>query len=468
MKSNQKKALIAIAIAGGALLALKNADAISQALGTGSLGGEDDMSQDNPFNFFDPNSTPSPEDGSPYNPNEFDPYTPHPSDPYTPTYPSQPSPTIIEGSDGTTYTEAGYQPAWWDNPLMWGAGMAAGYAAFEGGRNLLKTKDAVKSPKTKELSKAQTKGKVEPEIKETVKTPRDVLESARLKTDVTSSTSRTNIAKTGKMKVSEPIAAKPRPEIITKTKTPSIKGGAKGSKAIGIAGTALAIGQIGAETTQLWHETKPTNVKEGAGVVAAGTVNWLSDAFAFVSGLVYRPSTKNKRYEEQNTGWFATFKDLSDLGAYHRSQEVDVGRRILDVTGLSGFVKQQNNVQSVAQATPLMTQSGVISNVVQELSNSSQKTSSSNKKASYTYNPSSKTIIDNKSGLSYQTTGQVSNIGGKYVVLGVRTISSSSSSKVTDNKGKVMTQTQIATAGQKGSNYVKITRRSGVVEYVKK
>lgn len=524
MKKNQKKALLAVGIAGAAILALRNAEAIGDAFGMGSLGGEDDMEQDKPFNFYDPNYNPDGDDAASYDPYAIlDPYGPTP-----PTDPTDPTPgptppqtyddTAAETTGGYDTVSGGYEPAWWDNPLIWGAGMAAGYGAVEGGRKLLgKSKSSktnkVKSPKSTEVTKGRTKGP-KPRVTEKVRTPAATKQAARFKTDVMASNSRTTLGKGGKLKTSEPIGFKPKPRVTSKAKvpaikgpkmTPKVKGVGKGIKGAGAAGAVLAVGQIGAETTQLWRETNPQNVGEAAGVVGAASGNFLSDSVGFLMGMVYRPGTSNPRYKGQNEGWFASWRDIADLGEYHRSQDVGAGERVLDVLGMGGFINKEEDtevpgagtIQGSEQITNLLSASpaeraiqtiasrnvsrsgissqtptqpkGGDSNSIMSMINKSKSSSSKSRKSSYSYNPKSKTLKDNKSGLSYSTSGKVSYIGGKPVIIGVRSVSSSKSSSKSsrDSKGRTMTSKQVRNAGKKGSNYAKVTRKGGKVEYHK-
>lgn len=358
MKPNTKTLLIIGALGAAAVYAASKSSAFndSGAEGAGMLGGDDSITAEgNPFARIDPNYQYP-------NGQEYFYISPDGSVSPTPTNPDTGETTIITpqgdstsivGPASTGETTDPGSMKWYENPLIQGAGFAAGYLAVTEGISGVK-KISSKSAGQKLVTEGTAKS--EAKFKGTEKSPmnevrekmgfranerlpeQDILR-AKYTTEADFSKGKiSEIRGTGKTLSSEPSTIK------------SKVGGAAET-----AGKALIIGHVVSRSFNAWNEygssyleARTNNQGEVKGATlgsaakavgvtgAVASTNILGDLFGFATGLVYRPKTDAEEFKDQTFGWFATEKDLFTVG---KDALKDPGQVLSGLTG-AGEVKK--------------------------------------------------------------------------------------------------------------------------------
>jgi len=380
VKKNTVQGLALLGAAGAAAyLALRTGAAqAGEGSGEGSLGGEDSFtSEGNPFAGIDPNSQPTNYNyyllgeqladdtiiGDDPNAPSYDDGGSSEGPPPPPTEPGQ------GGGDDFFSGGSGYNP--WAESLIWGAGLVAGGAAASGlGRLFTGTKDVPTSGAKVKDASVVTKDPMSKLQEDLGFRPGDGKAEIARGRSVTESAYKEGL----KFEVKDVGGAKVR-DVALKTEFKpgsNVKAKTTAGKVTEGAGLALAYAQVGSEVVQEWRDYNPSNVKEAAGVVAKGATDWGQGAFAFLSGIVYRPEGKSAEAQAQkNTGWFATFQDLYDLGQRHKEKDTPILRRLGDVLGVSGYFPEDDKKDaSVEMQTKSMSVSTPMYSAVQQQSRS--------------------------------------------------------------------------------------------------
>jgi len=286
----------------GSYLLYKSATEPREA--SGSLGGTDDLLGQQGFDV-DPNSTPEQPRGNTSNYNFY-----YPPETSIPNVPDAGTPI----SDPTIYpADAGM------NPLVEGALWGAGWASATVGIPMIAGSFKPKVPAAKILDPVTKKPFVKEEIKDAAK-PKDLVKAEPK-----------DIIK------GKEVSA---PRVETKVEG---KVAGKAGRIATKAGTVLAIGQLGVQGYSDVKQYKPETAGEYAGTAYHSATTYLSDVFAFGTGLVYRPQGADKSI---STGWFASEKDIfntlkSDSGA---------GTKALQISGLTTPYLQSQSTKPVNQA----------------------------------------------------------------------------------------------------------------------
>lgn len=172
--------------------------------------------------------------------------------------------------------------------------------------------------------------------------------------------------------------------------------------------------------------------KVGAGVVDVG-----ADTFGFLTGLVYRPKAKEgstAAERQSNTGWFATFRDVKES---------------VETQGVKDTALQASGVRDIVYAV-----SGkditADDEGPEQLMTLDPRNQSVQAQMSF-YNP------------NYQKSGPMTTVRQDTQV--GRSQAQERSSKRGNVSGRSLTSKQREEAGRKGSQYAKIIRRSGRIEY---
>lgn len=464
MKKQTRNILIGTTVLGTIALAIANKDALANFFGgeaPGSLGGQDELGEDAPLGYsgFTPEQT--------YDPSTFF-YDPYPT----------PAPAPDDaGTDGTEGSDPNIDPFFVDdtseagtgsggsdfgNELLAGAAFAGGAVAVEAAARGIKSK--LKKPKLPEAPRLET-----PESR-----------IGRARNQVPDEIA--GLKGAGK----KPVAPKPTS---TKLKTAGRSAGravgkglilghvlGRSAEAFNEYGTAYLEPRFNAEGEYAGSTLGSTAQAVGAtALVASGNI--ASDLFAFASGLVYRPPTNNPEYEGQQTGWFATEKEiieglkqpkefLKSLVGYDAVRELVTGEKAQEeddeVIAPESFVMtdyQSLQDQFVAQATSKYAQSsGSSSYSPTQINVQGGSTGGSSSSGSSRESYASKLYGKSYASLNEQQKQQVRASESSAAQRASRSSSSRSSSSKSSSK---------PAPGQKGSGVAVIKRKSGKIEYKK-
>lgn len=466
MNSNTKTLLIIGALGAAAIYAAQKSGAFSDGTeAAGSLGGTDDSitAEGNPFARIDPNYQ---------YPNgaQYFYIAPDGSVSPTPTNPDTGETTIItpEGDSTSTAGPAstgGYTDPtamkWYENPLIQGAGFAAGYLAVEGTIAGVKK---INSKASGDKLVTEAKATSEAKLKSTEKSPmnevrekmgfranerlpeQDILR-AKYTTEADFSSGKISEVKgTGKIMSEEPSAAK--------IKVGEGKIGKAAGSTAEAAGKALIIGHVVSRSFNAWNEYGSSYLEQGGlgggstlgstakatavtGAVAGTGI--LGDLFSFGTGLIYRPGTSAEDRKGETTGWFATEKDLWGVGS---DALRDPGQVLSGITGAgevkkaitgSDFNYKSNGASSTGSAVntapaPLYTSSA------EGLKVSAYSTPAPSSKTSSNVNSSS--VAQKSSSSSSQSSSAALNAftAAATTAYGVSTVKSSSSGGSSSSK----------------------------------
>lgn len=331
------KTMLAIGAAGAAAYFLfnKNLSGADAQEAGGSLGGDDSLTNDdNPFARIDPNyQYPSEPVNNYFLVNPDGSVVPTdgtfgPTDGYTSSDGSSDGGTGSSDSVGSTSLMDVFKQG-----IIWGGGYLAvteGFKALKAPKNLkqIAETDVINNKKINTKSKTP-EGKIRDSLgfKANERLPAQDIMQAKFTTDTDFSLSKSTRGKGGKLKTTEPVL---------KTKilgTEPVKTPSKAGKVAKGAGKVLIVGHVIDRTFGAWNEYGSTLIEprinkdgETKGATIGSTAkavgftglqassDILGDLFGFATGLIYRPKTSAESQEDTTTGWFATEKDLFNMG----------------------------------------------------------------------------------------------------------------------------------------------------------